>query len=140
MTDDTEERFRAACSAYLAAAEQLDLRRALAQMAADHLRNAERDADQARDQLLQVVRERNAAAQLGEYGPAGGPVGDGLDEQRRAHYGHTEPVEVLRTITWPDQTDYWAQHSGMCPECGISWRHTNPDCPHRVVDWHPKGK
>ena len=140
MTDDIEERFREACSTYLLMAEQWDRAHGDAEAAQERLQRAQLDADRARDQLLQVVRERDAAARAGSYGPAGGPVGDGHDDERRAHYSGTEPVAVLRTITWPDQTDYWKQHAGKCPECGISWRHTSPDCPARIVDWHPRGQ
>ena len=72
MTEDIEERFRVACTTYLACAEEADRRRALLQAAAAALQEADRLADHARDQLLQVVRERDAAAQLAAAGP---PVG-----------------------------------------------------------------
>ena len=64
MSEDIEERFRAACSAYLAAAEEHDqacAAEAAAFMAAQAARLA---ADRARDELLQVVRERDLQAQL----------------------------------------------------------------------------
>lgn len=131
MTEDMEERFRAACESYLAAAEQADTAAATARYAQLAAKEATQAADRARDQLLQVVRERDLQAQLDGYGPAGGPVGDGLDDQRRAHYGPR--VSVVR----PENTDHWAKHGGMCPECGVSWREPSPDCPHKTVNWHP---
>ena len=69
MSEDLEERFRAACSSYLAAVEQLDRDRVAAASALAAVTESQREADRARDQLLQVVRERDAAAQLGAAGP-----------------------------------------------------------------------
>ena len=69
MTEDIEERFRQACSAYLLMAEQLDRARDDSDAADRVLHKAIVDANQARDKLLQVVRERDQAAQLAAAGP-----------------------------------------------------------------------
>ena len=105
MTDDIEERFRQACSAYLLMAEQYDRAHGDAEAAQLVLQRAQLDADRARDQLLQVVRERDAARQLGEYGPAGGPVGDGWDDERRAHYGGAQAPAGVTAVLGPDGRD-----------------------------------
>ena len=131
MTEDIEERFRQACSAYLAAAEEHDracMRDAAAFMAAQDARLA---ADRARDELLAVVRQRDIAAGLAIREERVRPS-DGAAAARNRWL--TGPgVSAMR----PEDTDWWAQHGGMCPECGVSWRKPSEDCPHKVVNWHP---
>lgn len=131
MTEDIEEQFRAACSAYLAAVEQADSDRQAANRLILVAQTTEQAADRARDHLLQVVRERDAAAQL-------------TDSEGRIHPSDRAAAARDRWLTSPgvsvmppEDTDYWAQHGGMCPECGVSWRRLSPDCPHKVVNWHP---
>lgn len=131
MSEDIEERFRAACSAYLAAAEYLDGCREAEGRLAESTRRGEQAVDRARDELLQVVRERDLQQQLG----AGQTVvypSDGAAAARDRWL--TSPgVNVVR----PEDTGHWAKHGGMCPECGVSWRKPSEDCPHKVVNWHP---
>ena len=139
MSEDIEERFREACSDYLAAVEEWETACGAEALASGRARAARQLADEARDQLVQVVRERDLQAQPGACGPAGGPVGDGWDEQRRSHYSRlAADGGIVTEVMRPEDTDWWAKHGGMCPECGISWREPSADCPHKIVNWHPK--
>ena len=129
--EDIEERFRAACSAYLTAAEQCDRTSTEMEIVRGRLLTDQLAADQARNQLLQVVRERDLQAQLdaGE-----GRVRPGERASAAQAEWMTRPsINVVR----PEDTDWWGRHGGMCPECGVSWREPSPDCPHQMVNWHP---
>lgn len=64
MTEDLEQRFRQACSAYIEAAEEHDRACGAEALAFQRARAARQLADEARDELLQVVRERDLQAQL----------------------------------------------------------------------------
>lgn len=49
--------------------------------------------------------------------------------------------------TWPDTADtamasrlatLREQHGDLCPECGVAWDQSSPDCPHEINDVHPR--
>lgn len=131
MSEDLEKRFRQACSAYLATAEQVDKDHTEAAIVDGRLRADQQAADLARDELLRIVRERDLQAQLdaGE-----GRVRPGLLASAAQAEWMTRPnINVMA----PEDTDWWGRHGGMCPECGVSWREPSPDCPHKTVNWHP---
>lgn len=140
MSGDIEERFKAACSEYLAEVEHAERQQERAAEAALEAKSARLAADRARDELLQVARERDLQAQLGAGKTVVYPSPRAVAARDTWLGRGTEPVAALRTVTEPEDTDYWAQHGGMCPECGISWREVSLGCPHRVVNWHPAAK
>ena len=131
MTEDIEERFRDACNDYLAAAGLADAAQQRADEAISALRVFQRDVDEARDKLLRVVRERDVAAALTDSEGRMHPSPRAQDARNAWLRGGKV------TVTRPEDTDYWAAHDGVCPECGKPWREVSEDCPRRVVNWHP---
>lgn len=140
MTENMEERFREACSTYLLMAEQWDRAHGDAEAAQERLQRAQLDADRARDQLLQVVRERDAAAQL----DAGRAVQQYSERvlAASAKWERDRPPPAGK-VTWmtPQQgSQRWHDMIGqnICPECGVSWRDESPSCPKVQFDRHPR--
>ena len=141
MTEDLEERFRAACAAYLGAAEEVDYRQAAAEAADRATESAMLAADGARDELLQVVRERDLQARLGAGETVVYPSPRAADDPHddAEFIATAPPLGAYRPPAAGSQRWHDMISAGTCPECGVSWGLVSKDCPKRVFNRHILG-